>query len=171
VKAKGGVREALAHHIESGHVGVLENADSLWIRLSSKYPFSDLGRLRWDLVPGHELYEASIDEPFIEDEQLYFQKNRARLTTHLRRLLERACADPEQLLFWLGDHESYSLSLSATLFLTHWEEVFSWPMHHYILPESLSWCLNYTFERDLYFGHSTPELLEYCSRINRRRTR
>lgn len=73
----------------------------------------------------------------------------------LDRIKVWADIDGSQKVIVISDgalEKSYQMSFSS--FEAIFDKIFFLPQHTYVVPVNLSWCINYTFEDDLYFGLS-----------------
>lgn len=63
-----------------------------------------------------------------------------------------ALTPPSCDVLWLGDMIDFGLRMKFPILFRECVQLFSYPQHSYVIPSDASWCLNYTFEDDLFFG-------------------
>ena len=111
--------------------------------LEENFPFR-LGRIDWLDLPHHRHRKVNFEDREVAQKQvLQFLddvKHSARISEKSEIILisDSALKHDYQLPFYL-----LSKCIDSTFFL---------PQHTYIIPPDASWCLNYTFENDLFFG-------------------
>ena len=139
--------------------GAIQRTDDseLWaLRLSNAFPFS-LNRVRWDLVPNHSVLSATPrSEQEKRDPEAYFRRCSPRIARFLRACFAQEGVSLEKELVWLGDSTSLVLHLTGSTFIIWSAAMLSYPQHSYLVPPDVTWCFNYTFEDEAYFGRRPP---------------
>jgi len=142
----------LREEIGLEHILLLQEGER-WHELARHYPFSEFSRLMWEYVEDAEVYSKLAAEPSNSSTREYLLGDPSDIEGFLREKIGHTpiCHEP---VLWLGDDVNYCLQMTGEVFLRCWERILCWPMHHYLVPLNLSWCLNFTMESDLYFGYS-----------------
>jgi|GEM_PF-4196104 len=122
--------------------------------IAPRFPFG-FNRINWDEVPGYFLLPCP---PRTEEERrhpdLYYQKRAPEFREFIAEMGQRHRLHPNAPIVFLGDNLSFLLHMTLAVLMDHCAALFSVPQHIYIFPEPADWCLNYTFENDLFFGLS-----------------
>ncbi len=132
--------------IHRGEIIVSDKGDEYDSVLVSRFPF-DLGRLQWHKLP-----------------QSRWRHRRAVQVNHENASRELLSQLPIELtaatpVVFIGDNlEGVTLEMSFGVFLRRCGILLSYPQHCYVFPPDGSWCFNYTFENDMYFGFGRDEL-------------
>lgn len=133
----------LSTELEKGIVTYLDDSHSLFQAIMTNYPIT-FNRIDWDLIP-HESYH--IEEKYPDNKEVI-----SLIVSGIVR--EEGLDMTQQVKVCFDGYTSGALSMPLTLFLKHAAEIFTIPQHTYVLPQDVSWCLNYTFENFIYFGYS-----------------
>jgi hypothetical protein len=138
--------------LRSGAIRKTDELDRFAMLINQRFPFV-LNRIDWTKVPAHLLLPAKArigDEA--RDPDRYF----ARRASEFRGVIEDAAKQykigMETEVLFMGDSISFVLRMKLTTLAEQSPKVFSYPQHVYVMPESGDWCINYTFEDDLFFG-------------------
>ena len=108
--------------------------------LLSKYPF-DIGRIQWGSLPDSSYMEQKCDG-----------LDSKSLSDFLASIAQQTCTSDDDIIMFSGDLIEVDLQMAFSV-LVGWRKVLlSYPQHVYVFPKDASWCFNYTFEEDMYFG-------------------
>lgn len=127
----------------------------LWAsRLSKAFPFG-LNRIQWERVPNHILLVPVPRDPEERrNPESYFRRSTVRIREFVTKRFADEKIDLNEEIIWLGDSLSFALQLTVNSFLTWCHVLLSYPQHSYSIPKDVSWCLNYTWEDELFFGRA-----------------
>jgi hypothetical protein len=109
-----------------------------------------INRIKWSAVPQHR--RCKIPD----------NGDCAIIKTHIEgfihECLDNLAITEEKLeLLWLGDQTDFGVKMNYPVLLEISALLFSYPQHSYIVPEDVSWCLNYTFENEMFFGKAVQK--------------
>ena len=145
----------LAASIDSGLVEIDEGWAPYFKSLSRSWPIVDIS-IDWSAVPEHrhlpppegrESRNSTLEEPATD---LRWFWDRARRELRI---------DDDAEICVLGDmNVDFVMRMSAGVLSRHLVDIFSIPMHWYVLPEDMSWCFNYKIQDDVYFGRRPTKL-------------
>jgi hypothetical protein len=131
-------------------IKIIHEVDALYALLAARFPM-ETGRIDWPLVP------ATTESSVLSVSSFYGIDR----VTACKRFLS------EQILFYEISGPAYFANDSLDIVLAgdvaSFEQIFKhllWPPGHiYLYSEKGTWCLNVTFEDDLYFGFAPPKVL------------
>ena len=126
---------------------VVENQESWFEVLENMFPIG-LNRIAWQKVSESEmLHIGSISENKAEAKEKVLNF----MTSKFRQ--NNVCEDEQIMVLSDGALEN-TYSVKASDLKEVFEHIFFLPQHTYVIPKNGQWCLNYTFEDDLFFGIS-----------------
>jgi hypothetical protein len=126
-------------------IGVIHDIKPYYDLIKARFPI-ETGRIGWDLVPNTTESSASTVSSFYGIDR----------DMACKRFLSEQIAIHELsgLAYLVND----SLDIVLVGNVASFEQIFEsllWPRGHvYLMGEKGNWCLNVTFEDDLYFGYS-----------------
>jgi hypothetical protein len=144
------VLEGLKSCIEKGQIQVEGESDKYYRLIGSKFPIG-LNRIDWRGVGEH----LTFDVLPVLNEGIPREVERIKLTDcrHvIRGWFDSAGICLQEEIIWTGDETKVSLHMNIETLLEVYPRLFNCPQHHYVLPLTGEWCLNYAMEGQLYFG-------------------
>lgn len=150
------VLEAVKHWIGTGQVRIEPESDKHYQLLGSKYPIG-VNRIDWRGVREHQAFDVLPHEI----EAMTADEHKKRLAECRNVVLEWFRSSDIELLDWVvwtGDTTNVSLHMTVQTLLELYPHLFSCLQHHYVLPLTGEWCLNYTIEGQLFFGRAEDAL-------------
>lgn len=132
------VREQLSELLATGEVTLVDEDEPYYTKLASRFPWR-FGRIAWDEA-GVCISEHCTDELVLE-----------RFFSRVRSEIGYALVDP---LIILGDNMYFGVMTQWRSIVLVLGSITSLPQHLYVVPPDVSWCVNYTFEDDLYYGRA-----------------
>lgn len=124
---------------------LVESQESWFEVLEKKFPIG-LNRIAWKSV--NEVDMISLGKLTENKEEV-----KEKILSFILTKFDQVNINDAERLIVLSDgalEETYSIVVSDLKQI--FEHVLFLPQHTYIIPQSGEWCLNYTFEDDLYFG-------------------
>jgi hypothetical protein len=131
--------QALTDEIALGRVRVCESCAPWFDKLNARFPASG-SKIAWSEVPGSESSHGSI-ECFVQ-----FAKDVVRF----HGLTGSAV--------YIGDGlTNIAVLADVNDLLSIVDRMLIFPHHHYVVSESVDWCMSYTMEEDMDFGFAPAQ--------------
>lgn len=141
----------LAHWIRTGEIQVERDNQPFFDRVDEAFPIS-FSRIDWSAVPGADVLPPPRTR---EQGNIDLGAHMPAIRAFLQKAENVLGIDAETMVLVLGDGQMDTvLRMRYDLLCEHLEEILGLPQHTYVIPEDASWCINYTFEDDLFFGVS-----------------
>jgi hypothetical protein len=133
----------LAPFLEAGDIAIGNDFDALFKLVQKKFPI--LGtRIDWRAIPHfHQHINAAYPDCLVE------------IRDAVSQLIDKYLPNEKRIVsicFDGGTDAVLTCSLDTLKKIA--PDVFTTPQHIYVLPSDGSWCINYSFEDDLFFGFS-----------------
>lgn len=151
--------EELRHWLDTGQITIDTNIDMYFNQLG-RYPIG-LNRIDWRGVRDHLVYDVLLPTGGSMTAHEH-EKKLAECRGILCDWLKSNSIGLQEQIIWLGDDCNVALHMTIDTLLESYTKLFSWPQHHYVLPPSVEWCLNYTIEGQLYFGKAENVIIQGC---------
>lgn len=144
--------EELKPWIDVGQVQIERESDKYYKLLGNNYPIG-VNRIDWRGVREYLAFDVfPIDKSVTtgnDKEQLLYKHRNMLLKLFVSNNIKS-----KDCVVWTGDSTDVSLHMTIETLLELYPLLFSWPQHHYVLPSTGEWCLNYTMEGQLFFGRA-----------------
>lgn len=127
----------------SGEVEYLNDSNNLFTKILTNYPI-DSYRIDWSKIKNKIEFHIGVNYP----DSVQPIKDCIKIIITQYRLSE----DEYVYVCFDGITEGAFIMQWST-FKEYAHELLTTPQHTYVIPEDAGWCLNYTFENDLYFGY------------------
>ena len=135
-------KQRIAEHLQAGTV-VLVDDESTNDLICSSFPFAG-SKIDWENVPGAIDEEAGY-ETFVRDCLGFFQ-----------RVVSNNDISEEDPVLVMGDNQMNDLAVTTSIRTLGQilEEILDIPQHTYIAAKNGKWCMMFTMEGNMTFGHS-----------------
>jgi hypothetical protein len=135
----------MSKKLATNHIEVLKEATAIHALFEARFPL-DSGRIDWSLIANHSETDINKITSFYGVNRDQACKIYLGEQIAINELVGKA--------FWINDGFDIVLSGNVLSFESIFEFLL-WPQGHiYLLSEKGNWCLNVTFEDDLYFGYA-----------------
>ncbi len=137
----------MSSKLATNSIEIVRETSAIYALLEARFPL-DSGRIDWSLI-------ADRSETEITKVASFYGVDDDLACKHY--LGERIAIDElSGNAFWINDNIDIALSGNVLSFGSIFEFLLRPPGHIYLLGEKGDWCLNVTFEDDLYFGYALP---------------
>lgn len=148
----GGLLGELELPLRSGVICRINEPGRYAALVNQRFPFV-LNRIDWSKIPGYLLLPAA---PKTNDEMRnpdrYFERRATEFHAFINDAAAKHGIGMETPVLFMGDGNSFVLRMAFAALVEYSTRLFSYPQHAYVIPMNGEWCLNYTFEDDLFFG-------------------
>lgn len=142
--------ELIEEEIQSGNIK-LEDDDQYFDMLGNRFPVGGTG-IAWSKVPNHQYFNLLE----LKDDTDNYGK---MLHESFQKIVSFLDQNEDQEVVIIGDGVlDVAIRVPFRKLIDLHYEVFTLPQHTYILPPDASWCINFTFEHDLFFGIAPSQL-------------
>lgn len=137
--------EDLQREHPAPEIAVEPSSDAYFALLQRRFPVRG-SKIDWDRVPAARVRRADL-----ADSEKYFEEASA----FAEEVWSSEQLDPALLVVVVGDSAMKSaLSMSLQTLRSCLPGILRMPQHTYVLPPDASWCMVFTMEGDLCFGHA-----------------
>lgn len=133
------------HNVIGETLEVVLDGEKYYELLEKRFPIG-LNRIEWTKIDQYRSKEIDFgNREIAKTEVLNFIFNVVKIAD---------VKEGDEVVVLSDDALNNTYKMKFSVLLDCIDEIFFLPQHTYVLPLDANWCLNYTFENDLYFGFS-----------------
>ena len=122
------------------------NVDRYFELIELNFPMG-LNRINWEEVENHRTIEVNLKDEL---------NSKFEILNFFQELKRESIVNESDNIFVFGDGSIENVyKMPFYVLEENVMEFFTLPQHTYIINENADWCINYTFEDDLFFGFSS----------------